>query len=107
MNAVFLKRRKGFTEIHRRFRTGKVGRNCSIPIGIPAVTVRVGQCIAAVEWVKSEMNFPTIGHAVTKGGIERANGESIPVIAVRIIKQRVGSKPHIFADWVCGIGGTG
>ena len=44
------------------------------------------------------MNFPTIGDAVAKGWVQRANGKTIPKVAVGVIKQRICAEPKIFTD---------
>ena len=52
------------------------------------------------------MHFPAVRNAITKGRVERANGEPVPQVAIGIIQQRIGAEPEVFSHRVDGPGGA-
>ena len=44
------------------------------------------------------MNFPSVGNSVAERRIQRPDGETVPEVAVGIVKQGVGTEPQVLSD---------
>ena len=106
VNQIFLECGQGLTNFERRLCASQILADATVSIGVPAVRIRVLQSIGAIQGVEPEMDFPPVGNTVTKRGIERANGKTVPEVPVGIFQERVGPQPEVFPDGVDRTGRT-